>query len=126
MSASAGSPPAPTWCWRWAAAGATPTCRRPCRSAASTRRLSRRYRTRKVSRRSGSGGSSGRARLLELDPGASDEDLPALDLGADGGHEGLRRTADGDDAILGKPFRHFGAFQHGVELAVHARDDLAG
>src|SRR5712672_2277143 len=126
MSASAGSPPAPTWCWRWAAAGATPTCRRPCRSAASTRRLSRRYRTLKASRRSGSGGSSGRVRLLELDTGALDESLPALDFGADGGHEGLRRAAHGDDAILGKPSRHFRALQHGVELRIHARDDLAG
>ena len=61
-----------------------------------------------------------------LMPVRCDEGLPAFDLGADGGHEGLRRAANGDDAIRGKPSRHLRAFQHGVELAVHARHDLAG
>src|SRR5260370_40122731 len=63
---------------------------------------------------------------VELDLGAVDESLPALDLGAEGGHEGLRRAADGDHAVLGQAARDFRAFEHGIELRVHALDDLAG
>ena len=65
--------------------------------------------------------------LLQLDLGALDESLPALDLGADGGHEGLRSAADGNDAVLGSGVRTPPGFSARHRARLFRRcHDLAG